>query len=73
MTSHVAIHEVEGDSHLDTSSESSGADANEAIAAAGMQVAAYNSQQDNFIAVLNNTVWPTETWHSSVSHSCARV
>ena len=54
----MAIHEVDADSHMDTSSESSGADANDAIMAAGMQIAAYNAQQDNFIAALNNTVCP---------------
>jgi hypothetical protein len=55
VSSDVAIHEVD---HPESDSESSGADANEAIAAAGMQLAAYNAQQDHFFAALHNMVCP---------------
>ena len=55
VSSDVAIHEVD---HPDSSSESSGADANDAMAAAGLQMAAYNAQQDHFFTALHNMVCP---------------
>lgn len=70
VSSDVAIHEVED--IPDSDSESSGADANDAMAAAGMQVAAYNAQQDQFFSALHNMVSPHEPLYAQglAMHCC---
>ena len=51
--SDVAIQEIGG---ADSDTESSGSDANDAIAAAGMQIAQMHTQHGQFIAAVNNLV-----------------
>ena len=52
----VAIQELRADGGADSDTESSGSDANDAIAAAGMQIAQMHTQHNQFIAAVNNLV-----------------
>ncbi len=55
-TSDLAIHEVAQEGDITDSDESTGADANDFMAAAGQEVARVHSQRDSFIAALTNLV-----------------